>query len=67
MTSEQRESAWFIETTLLLVSRAEILPVATIRRSLAILRTIAKDDPNPTLGGGLLRICDALEGICEDI
>ena len=66
MTPEEREAAWFIETTLMLVARAEILPVATIRRSLANLRTIADDDPNPTSGGALLRICDAFEGICED-
>lgn len=66
MTKSQRKSAWFVETTLILVARAEILPVATIRRSLANLRTIAGDDPNPTSGGALLRICDALEGVCED-
>lgn len=65
MKNEERETAWFVESVLTLVARAGVWPVSTIRGSLAELRRIADEDPDPTTGGALMRICDAIEGVAE--
>ncbi len=66
MKTAEREAAWLTETVLMLVARVEIWSVETTRAALAELRRHANADPDPTTGGGLLRICDALEGVAED-
>lgn len=65
MTTEERESAWLTETVLTLVARAGVWPQSTIQASLTELRRIADEDPDPTTGGALLRICGAIEGVSE--
>jgi hypothetical protein len=60
-----REAAWITETILTVVARAGVLPQATFRMALAELRRIADEDPDPTTGGAIMRICDAIEGVVE--
>ena len=67
MNTEDREAAWFTEAVTSLIASAGILPIATVRTSLEDLRRIADEDPDPTTGGALMRICDAIEGVCEDV
>lgn len=63
---EKREAGWYTEAVLGLVIRAEVWEKDTVRVALAELRRLADEDPDPTTGGAILRICDALEGVCED-
>ncbi len=63
--SATREAAWFTESVLVLVSRAGVWPRETLQASLSELRQLAEEDPDPTTGGAILRICDAIEGVVE--
>lgn len=66
LTYDQRDQAWIVELAIRLVSACECAGIDVAREALAEIRAIAKEGPDPTTDGALLRIADALEGVVED-
>lgn len=66
LTYDQRDQAWIVELAIRLISGCECAGLDVAREALAEIRALADEDPDPTTGGALLRITDALEGVVED-
>lgn len=54
-----------IEELTTIVARATMYGPATMYAVIAELREIGHADPDPTTGGALLRIADAIQGAAE--